>query len=95
MVDQALPWRRNAPNHVTGPATLELKATSRPSAGGVGRGIRYGRKQSRIVVIDCRYAGTGLNTAESGLRRAINHHDHDVDQVIVVVSDGSAIGWRP
>jgi hypothetical protein len=53
------------------------------------------RKQSRIVVIDCRYAGTELNAAESGLRRAISHYGQDVDQVIVVVSDGSAIGWRP
>ncbi len=82
-------------DHAAGLATLEMKAPDKPSEGAIDRGVRYGRKQSRIVVIDCRHAGTELNTAESGLRRAISHHGQDVDQVIVVVSDGSAIGWRP
>lgn len=76
-------------------ATIEMKTLKSPSDGAVYNGLRYGRRQSRIVVIDGRPTGITPDIATSGLHRAARIHGVDIDQAIIVVTDGPALGWKP
>lgn len=81
-------------DHGAGVVTLELKSPEAPTSEAVYRGIRHGRVQSRMIVIDGRRIGTPIDLAASGLRRAVRIYGVNVDQVIVVTADESAIGWK-
>jgi hypothetical protein len=76
-------------------STLEIKSPTTTTEDGVHRQVRAGRKQSRILVLDFRRSVIELPTAKAGLRRAIRDYGRDVDQIILVLSAASPIGWTP
>lgn len=82
-------------DHVDGWATLEMKTLDSPAENAVRAGVRSGRKQSPIVVIDGCGVAIPPDRATTALRKAIRVHGVDLRQVIVVLADGSALGWKP
>jgi len=78
-----------------GTRTLEIKTLNSPTVNAVHRNIRSAARQASIIVIDGRAAGISRAQAEAGLANGVRSEGSDIEQVIVVLGDGSAIGWRP
>lgn len=87
--------RRNTPDAVFGgrDETVEFKTLARASVTAVARNIREGRSQSRRLVIDGRRAGLQKRDAIAGLAQALRRHTADLDEVVVLLRDASALHW--
>lgn len=81
-------------NHQGTLSTLEIKTVDAASSSAINGSIRAGRRQSRLILVDCRQAGVGREVGETGIRRGVRDSGNDIDQVILVLVDGSAIGWK-
>lgn len=79
----------------TSRGAVEFKILEAPTAVAVTRGIRSGRGQARIVVIDGTRSGLKRADAETGLRAAISRYGYDLDQVIIRLDDGGVLVWTP
>lgn len=85
-------------DHPDGLATVEFKDPDKPTAQSVRRSARSGRKQSGLIVIDYRdELGTGMEreTGIEGMRAAVRNYGAEIEQMIVILGDGTPIGWKP
>jgi hypothetical protein len=74
------------------PVTLETKGAV-ASENSIVQQIRGGRGQSRRIVVDARSENANLATAQAGLAHALRHYGQQLDEVVIVLTDGSAVGW--
>lgn len=74
------------------PATLETK-TAVATENAIQARVRSGRGQSRRIVIDARAADAGLWIAQAGLDTALRHYGQQLDEVSVILGDGTSLAW--
>lgn len=77
---------------VATPVTIEIKGAT-GSLNSIVQRIRDGRWQSRRVMVDVRGTGANAATAEAALRTALIRYQRELDEVVIVVSDGLSVGW--
>lgn len=72
--------------------TIETKGAD-SSANAIAQRIREGRKQARHVVLDLRGTGGAIDDARAGLDLALGRYGQHLDEIVLVLADGLAIGW--
>lgn len=76
-------------------STLEIKMLDAASSSAINGSVRAGHRQSRMIIVDGRQARVDRKVGENGVRRGVRDSGNDIDQVILILEDGSAIGWKP
>lgn len=82
------------PDAVVGGAVTEFKTPASSSDTAMYRTVRGARAQARIVVVDCRAAGTIEADALEGLANALRMGGGDLDEVLIM-GRGFDLHWTP